>query len=549
MGPYPRDDVDETVAVPETRAERRDRATADTRASILAAARTTPARRRLRQPLDPRRRRRRRGPAQPDPLPLRQQAAAHPRGPRGRERAPPRAPAHDVRRARAAVAPVGAGVRLPRGGPRAPATSACSRRWSRPAGPTPRSRRRFASSSAAGTGCWPRSRSRVAGAAAAASGRSRRSEVAALMGLPFLGAESVILLGFPESVLPARSALRKLGGRHPDAGGAVTWRRATVTAVPPRRAREQTRARYPDETGFVERDGVRVFWERYGDGSPTILLMPTWTIVHSRHWKVQIPYLARHFRVVMFDGRGNGRSDRPSGPRGLRGHRVRGRRARRARRDRHRSGGGRRACRWAPGSRCGSRSRTPERVLGLVPVRLDRAQLDRARRRPRGRRRRRASRSPEPDDDGWHKYNAPYWRRDWPGVRRLVRRRADLLRAALDQAGRGHGRLDPRDRSRDDDRRRSGRRTSSSRPTGSAGPADRGPRPRVRCATCAARPSSSTAPTTTSSRSRTGRRLAAELGAPMVEVEGGGHSADRARARAREPADPRLRAAPAGRRR
>ena len=68
---------------------------------------------------------------------------------------------------------------------------------------------------------------------------------------------------------------------------------------------------YPDETGFIERDGVRVAWERYGDGSPTILLMPTWSIIHSRHWKGQIPYLARHFRVVTFDGRGNGRSDRP----------------------------------------------------------------------------------------------------------------------------------------------------------------------------------------------------------------------------------------------
>jgi hypothetical protein len=61
-------------------------------------------------------------------------------------------------------------------------------------------------------------------------------------------------------------------------------------------AREQTRARYPDEDGFIERDGVRVFWERYGDGAPTILLLPTWSIMHSRHWKGQIPYLARHFR-------------------------------------------------------------------------------------------------------------------------------------------------------------------------------------------------------------------------------------------------------------
>jgi AcrR family transcriptional regulator len=37
------------------------------------------------------------------------------------------------------------------------------------------------------------------------------AEVAALMGLPFTGAESAILLGMPEDVLPARSALRKLG--------------------------------------------------------------------------------------------------------------------------------------------------------------------------------------------------------------------------------------------------------------------------------------------------------------------------------------------------
>jgi len=36
-------------------------------------------------------------------------------------------------------------------------------------------------------------------------------ETAALMGLPFLGAEAMILLGFTEAELPARSALRKIG--------------------------------------------------------------------------------------------------------------------------------------------------------------------------------------------------------------------------------------------------------------------------------------------------------------------------------------------------
>ncbi len=84
------------------------------------------------------------------------------------------------------------------------------------------------------------------------------------------------------------------------------------TGLPP--AGEQTRARYPDEVGFVERAGVRTHWERYGTGAPTLLLLPPWSIVHSRCWKAQIPYFARHFTVVAFDPRGNGRSDRPDSP-------------------------------------------------------------------------------------------------------------------------------------------------------------------------------------------------------------------------------------------
>jgi pimeloyl-ACP methyl ester carboxylesterase/predicted glycosyltransferase len=77
------------------------------------------------------------------------------------------------------------------------------------------------------------------------------------------------------------------------------------------RSDTETPARVPDQQGFVERDGVRVHWEAYGVGGPAILLMPTWSVIHSRHWKAQIHYLARHFRVVAYDGRGNGLSDRP----------------------------------------------------------------------------------------------------------------------------------------------------------------------------------------------------------------------------------------------
>ncbi len=78
---------------------------------------------------------------------------------------------------------------------------------------------------------------------------------------------------------------------------------------------EQTRARYPEVVGYVERDGQRLFYELYGEGEETIFLLPTWSLFHSRHWKMQIPYFARHFRVLTMDGLGNGRSDRCRDPR------------------------------------------------------------------------------------------------------------------------------------------------------------------------------------------------------------------------------------------
>lgn len=77
-------------------------------------------------------------------------------------------------------------------------------------------------------------------------------------------------------------------------------------------AGEPTRARYPEEQGYVvDEHGVQVFYEVYGESRDAVCMLPHWPITNSRFWRAQIPYLSRHFRVIAIDPRGNGRSDRP----------------------------------------------------------------------------------------------------------------------------------------------------------------------------------------------------------------------------------------------
>lgn len=70
------------------------------------------------------------------------------------------------------------------------------------------------------------------------------------------------------------------------------------------------RAKLPHTEGKIDRDGIKLHYEIYGDGEHTILFIPTWSLVHSRIYKAQIPYFSEHFRCITWDPRGNGKSDR-----------------------------------------------------------------------------------------------------------------------------------------------------------------------------------------------------------------------------------------------
>jgi pimeloyl-ACP methyl ester carboxylesterase len=173
------------------------------------------------------------------------------------------------------------------------------------------------------------------------------------------------------------------------------------------------RALAPASDGFVDRDGVRVFYEVYGAGEPAVFLMMPDVVVQSRAWKGQVPYLARSFQVVVNDPRGNGRSDAPVDPELYSG--------------RHLiddawavldAAGVERAVLVGVCSGAGNAvmmaAESPDRVLGVCAINPGLALGP-----------------PHPfkvahdfdavldTDEGWAKRNRHYWRRDWPGFSRF----------------------------------------------------------------------------------------------------------------------------------
>jgi pimeloyl-ACP methyl ester carboxylesterase len=56
-------------------------------------------------------------------------------------------------------------------------------------------------------------------------------------------------------------------------------------------------------------NGIKVYYEIHGKGDPLILIMGLRR--NAEWWYCQIPVLSEHFKVIAFDNRGAGRSDKP----------------------------------------------------------------------------------------------------------------------------------------------------------------------------------------------------------------------------------------------
>ncbi len=75
------------------------------------------------------------------------------------------------------------------------------------------------------------------------------------------------------------------------------------------------RAITPVESGTVKLHGFQVGYEIFGNPpAPPVLLLPTWQIAPGLFWRMQVPFLARTFRVITYDPPGIGSGERTTDP-------------------------------------------------------------------------------------------------------------------------------------------------------------------------------------------------------------------------------------------
>ena len=69
----------------------------------------------------------------------------------------------------------------------------------------------------------------------------------------------------------------------------------------------------PNDQGYIENEGARIWYSSYGSGSPVILLHGG--LGHSGNWGYQVPALVGSgYHTVLIDSRGHGRSTRDAQP-------------------------------------------------------------------------------------------------------------------------------------------------------------------------------------------------------------------------------------------
>jgi len=86
------------------------------------------------------------------------------------------------------------------------------------------------------------------------------------------------------------------------AGGEAQWQTLPPTPSLPKAA----------ASGYAPVNGIQLWYAVFGHGKPVILLHGG--LANANYWGNQVPVLARHYRVIVMDSRGHGRSTRGQQP-------------------------------------------------------------------------------------------------------------------------------------------------------------------------------------------------------------------------------------------
>jgi pimeloyl-ACP methyl ester carboxylesterase len=100
-----------------------------------------------------------------------------------------------------------------------------------------------------------------------------------------------------------------VGGNHAGPVGnavAESWPAARTTST----YRGELALMTPEGT-YIEANGLRVYYEAYGEGQPLLLIHGG--TATCRSWASHLPAFTEHFRVFAPDSRGHGRTDNPAG--------------------------------------------------------------------------------------------------------------------------------------------------------------------------------------------------------------------------------------------
>jgi pimeloyl-ACP methyl ester carboxylesterase len=68
----------------------------------------------------------------------------------------------------------------------------------------------------------------------------------------------------------------------------------------------------PVQSGYAPVNGIEIWYAIFGSGAPVLLIHGG--LANADYWGNQVPALARHYRVVVMDSRGHGRSTRDAQP-------------------------------------------------------------------------------------------------------------------------------------------------------------------------------------------------------------------------------------------